>query len=144
MLVKDIFNSITLDAPIVKENAAIQDIVKALLDHPLARTVYVVDDNEKIVGMIPVLYLLKISGYEFYGIIQPGSLFAKTIEIITGKKAKDIMFDPITVTEETTLDEALRYMIENEVQEIPVIDKNGNILGDLNSLEILKALYDVK
>lgn len=142
--VKDIYNTITIEAPVVRENDDLDYLIKTLVKNPVARTLYVVDNSGKLIGVIPVLYLLKICGYVNYGIIQPGSFLAKNVLILTGKKAKDIMLDPITVTEETPVSEALKLMLQFEVQEIPVVDEKQNVIGDLNSIEILAANFNFK
>ncbi|WP_053001121.1 CBS domain-containing protein [Kosmotoga pacifica] len=61
----------------------------------------------------------------------------RNIIILTGKKAQDIMLDPITVKLETPKFEALKLMIQHEVHEVPVVDENQNIIGNLNSIELL-------
>ncbi|OAA31278.1 hypothetical protein AT15_07215 [Kosmotoga arenicorallina S304] len=142
--VKDVCNKITIEAPVVRENDDLNYLITTLVKNPIARTLYVVDNSGKLVGVIPVLYLLKICGYVNYGIIQPGIFLAKNVFILTGKKAKDIMLDPITVTEETSVSEAIKLMLQFEVQEIPVVDENQNVIGDLNSIEILAASFDFK
>lgn len=142
--VKDVCSTITLKPPTVDLDAPITEIVTELVSNPQARSVYVLGPHKKVRGIIPVIYLLKILGYEFYGLIQAGSKFAREVGVLSGKKAREIMLEPLTVEMETTLEEALKIMIENEVQELPVVDSNGDISGDLNSLEILKALNDKK
>lgn len=142
--VKDVCSTITLKPPTVGLEAPITEIVSELVGNPQARSVYVLGPKKKVRGIIPVIYLLKILGYEFYGLIQSGSQFAKEVGVLSGKKAREIMLEPMTVEMETPLEAALKIMLEKEVQELPVVDSNGDISGDLNSLEILKALNDKK
>jgi CBS domain-containing protein len=60
---------------------------------------------------------------------------------LIAKNASEIMLDPVYVHMDTTLEEALKLMIDNNIQEMPVVDEKGEIVGDLNSLEILLALW---
>ena len=142
--VKDVYNTITIKAPIVKEEDDLNHLIEVLVENPITRTLYVTNKNGKLTGIIPVLYLLKICGYSNYGIIQSGSLLAKNVAILTGKRAKDIMLDPITVTKETPISEAIKLMLQFEVQEIPVVDEKLNVIGDLNSIEILATNFGFK
>lgn len=46
---------------------------------------------------------------------------------------------PITVTEDTSLPEALELMRQNRIRRLPVLDKHGNLVGIVTELDLLKA-----
>jgi len=46
---------------------------------------------------------------------------------------------PITVTEDTSLPEALELMRENRIRRLPVLDKHGNLVGIVTELDLLRA-----
>lgn len=144
LTVKDVCSTITIKPPTVDLDATISVVVNELVANPMARSVYVLGPRGKVRGVIPVIYLLKIFGYDFYGLIGAGSQFAREVGVLSGRTAREIMLEPLTVQLETTLEDALKLMVENEIQEVPVVDSEGNISGDLNSLEILKALNELK
>ena len=138
--VGEIYKTISTKPTIVSKNVDIKDIVKMLLKDPITRSVYVVDKG-KIVGIITVLHLLKVSGYKFFGIFPKPENILKDLEVMTAKKAEEVMMKPVWVTPETSISDALKIMIDNNIQELPVVDQSGKIIGDLNSLEILNALW---
>ena len=60
------------------------------------------------------------------------------LESLHGEKAKDLISEtPVYVTEEEDLESAMKLLIENELDELPVIDKDQKVIGELNILEIL-------
>lgn len=46
---------------------------------------------------------------------------------------------PITVTEDTSLPEALELMRKERIRRLPVLDKHGNLVGIVTELDLLKA-----
>ncbi|MCD6551150.1 CBS domain-containing protein [Thermotoga sp.] len=140
MKVKDVCRLISLNPTIVEEDAPIEEIVNKILEDPITRTVYVVRNN-KLVGMIPVLHLLKVTGFHFFGFIPKEELVRSSMKKLVAKSAFEIMMPPIHVCLDTPIEEALKMMIDNNVQEMPVLNEKGEIIGDLNSLEILLALW---
>ncbi|HAA82258.1 MAG: CBS domain containing protein [Thermotoga sp. 47_83] len=140
MKVKDVCKLISLKPTVVEEDTPIEEIVDRILEDPVTRTVYVARDN-KLVGMIAVMHLLKVSGFHFFGFIPKEELIRSSMKRLIAKNASEIMLDPVYVHMDTTLEEALKLMIDNNIQEMPVVDEKGEIVGDLNSLEILLALW---
>lgn len=47
--------------------------------------------------------------------------------------------NPITVREDTSLDDALRIMRENKVRRLPVLDKKGKLVGIVSEKDLLYA-----
>ena len=46
---------------------------------------------------------------------------------------------PITVTEDTSVDEALRIMHEEKIRRLPVLNKHGRLVGIVSELDLLKV-----
>ncbi|ACM23817.1 MULTISPECIES: CBS domain-containing protein [Thermotoga] len=140
MKVKDVCRLISLNPTIVEEDDPIEEVVDKILEDPITRTVYVVRDG-KLVGMIPVLHLLKVTGFHFFGFIPKEELVRSSMKKLVAKSASEIMVPPVYVHPDTPVEEALKMMIDNNIQEMPVLNEEGEIIGDLNSLEILLALW---
>jgi acetoin utilization protein AcuB len=47
--------------------------------------------------------------------------------------------NPITIREETSLDDALRIMRENKVRRLPILDKKGKLVGIVSEKDLLYA-----
>ncbi|WP_280768738.1 CBS domain-containing protein [Salipaludibacillus daqingensis] len=140
--VKDVYNTITdefptivLDAPLVKVQQTFQEM------NPMFRTLYVLDDQNQFIGTIPLVKIIK--GYTLKkGIITSKSssvkgLFQMTSQDIT---AQDLMVKSGSVCENDSLDEALQLMVETSVDELPVLDKHGSMVGHLSVFELLSYL----
>ncbi len=50
--------------------------------------------------------------------------------------------DLITVGPETSLSEALALLIENNISGLPVVDREGSIVGVLSEKDLLKMFYE--
>lgn len=48
--------------------------------------------------------------------------------------------NPITVTSQTTLTEAVRLMVEHDIKRLPVVDEQGRLSGMVSRINVLRAL----
>ena len=55
----------------------------------------------------------------------------------------EFMEKPVTITNEYKLLDAMQKMVEYHLNDLPVIDDGGRIIGELNSLEILTATREI-
>ncbi len=139
--VKEIYKTFTLNPPVLHENARIEDIIQTLLEDPKSRSVYIVDKENKLVGIISTLMIMKITH-----IIKGKKTILKedvfnALKISKAKEAKDIMHPPIYVYEDDKILNVLEKMSAENIQELPVVDRGKRVLGDLNCLEILKKVW---
>jgi CBS domain-containing protein len=64
------------------------------------------------------------------------------INIYTARVAKDLMHKPIYVFEDEDVLDVLQAMVEEGLQELPIVNKDKKVTGDLNCLEIISALWE--
>ena len=106
----------------------------------MARSVYVVDDAGHLKGIITLGQIMKgIAVQEGLGtrdndFKSPYKLF----QYSPFGLAKDIMGPPAYVTKNTKLQAALETMVLGRINELPVVDEDGKVIGDLNAYELLK------
>ena len=141
MKVKEVHKYITIEPPIVREDAPIKEVIEALLKDPRSRSVYVINDNGILAGIIPTSMILKATH-----ILKGKRTLRKedafdAMKISTAKTAKDIMHPPVYVFEEEDIKNVLEEMVIGEYQELPVVDSKKRVIGDLNCLEIIKAIW---
>jgi len=135
--VRDIRNLITQEASIVHRDDDLLKVAKKIVEDPKTRAVYVVDDNEKLVGIIPVIELVQYLYSEY--IPQEYILYRFPI-LLSGKpRAGDIMLPPVYVHDDEKITDAFIKMFKNNLKELPVVDENMHIIGDLNILEMIVA-----
>ncbi len=59
-------------------------------------------------------------------------------------KIEDIMTkDVITVNKETTIKEAIRIIVENNITGLPVVDDNMKLVGIISEKDVMTLLYNV-
>lgn len=141
MKVKEIHRTITIEPPIVYEDDSIEKVVEVLLKDPRSRSVYVVNRKDELTGIIPTSVILKTTH-----ILKGKKTVSKedtydALKISKAKVAKDIMLPPTYVFEDEDIVDALEAMVSEKIEELPVVDKNKRVIGDLNCLEVIKTLW---
>ena len=140
IFVREVRNKITNPLTVL-ENDNIEYIADKFLSSPINRTIYVVDNNSKFLGYITVKNFLKIIlldmiDYSVYkDISQEAYIYGKLGNI---SKAKDIMIEEdIFVYDNDNLEKVISIMHNFSLQELPVINKDRTLIGDLNIHEII-------
>ncbi len=129
----------------VRSDAKLNKIVELLVS-TAERRVVVVDAQRHVLGIITDGDLLKrATADERAGILQalgrrrPGSRPAALA--LAGRTADAVMTaQPVTVTAETPLLEALRLLLQHKVKRLPVVDSEGRLVGLVGRGQILQAL----
>lgn len=136
------------DVPTVHRDTPLAETLDQLLED-VRRRVLVVDDTERVIGIITdadVLgraakrvrpSMLRALASWFGGGQRPTSLEVES----KGRTAADIMTSPvITVTAATSLTEVIRLMMMYKVKRLPVVDAQGRALGMVGRAGVLAAL----
>ncbi len=137
--VGEFYQKITLAPSVVHMSDSIQLIRKKITkaDH-INRSAYVVDENNKLIGIITVKELLKVlavrSGISTGKTPTKGKLLDY---VSTDTTAKDIMRSPISVRTTDSLEKALEIFVLHGLEELPVVDENNVVIGDLDAYELL-------
>src|SRR4030042_1017072 len=135
--VKDAYRLIVSDPIVVSRGMGLHDVVDRVLADPRTRSAYVVDDKNRLVGMIGLTQMLAA--------VQGSlSLFEKGRQKQVTKKrvplpfsVEEYMVKPVTVTEDDRLLSALDKMMRYGLEDLPVVDENDALGGELNGFEIL-------
>ena len=139
--VSSIRSLITQDASIVMEDDSLLNVAEEVVRDPRTRSVYVVDKSGKLKGIIPVIELIQ---YLYYEYIPQEYIFYRFPLVLSSKPiARDIMIPPAYVYDRDSITDALKKMFKNNLKEIPVVDENIKIIGDLNILELISAWIEV-
>jgi len=139
--IKDIRMLVTPYSGFVEKNASIDDIAKMMIGNPSFKSVYVVDDKQKLVGRVTLKNLIK---HEFLNLIPSSFEYFNALEFIGDKTAEGIMTTPLYVKDDDTLKTAFIKMYENNLEELPVVDKNLNLIGNIDLIELLTILIENK
>ncbi|ADD08135.1 CBS domain-containing protein [Candidatus Aciduliprofundum boonei] len=135
--VRDIRNLITPNASVVYENASLSKIAEEMIKDPKTTAVYVIDENKKLKGVIPLDELIQYIYYEY--IPQDYIMYHFPLVLSNDATAQDIMLPPVYVKDTDTITDAFKKMFKNRMKEVPVVDEDMHVIGDLNMLELIMA-----
>jgi len=125
----------------VEKNASTDDIAKMLIANPCLKSVYVIDENLKLIGRVTLKNLIK---HEFINLIPSSFEYFDALEFNGIKNASEIMNYPIFVKDEDSLKTAFIKMYKNDLDELPVVDKNFHLIGNIDLIELLTILIEKK
>ncbi len=143
--VADVENLVVSGPAKVQKSARIGEIIDKMLACPACRTVYVIDVEGNLVGAVTQEKVLELIGFRV-GVRENSSIgFFHLLRDTLKESAEQIVVKSKAVKRETKLSEALRLMVENRVTELPIVDDDYKLIGELNSLEMFakgKALFE--
>ena len=129
----------TTKASAVSKNATLREAVEAMVENSETRKVYVLDDDGKLVGTITLETLLRQAGYRF-GVRKVGvTSFLRMLAEISDEKVTDVMGKPVKVLLDEMIVNVTRLMVENHLNDLPIVDSQNKLVGELNGLDILKS-----
>ena len=139
--IKDMRMLVSPYSVFVNKHETLDDIAKMFIADPSLKSVYVVDDKQQLVGSITLRKLIK---HEFMNLIPTSFEYFDALEFIGSKSAEDIMIAPFFIKDDDTLKTAFIKMYENDLEELPVVDDNLHLIGNLNLIELLTILIEKK
>ena len=137
--VEDVMNLVTKTAAVVKESDNLKEVLKVMVKDPKTQSVYVVNNRKQLVGIIT----LNIALQYLYNEYIPPEYIKFDISVIEGTKAeaKELMIPPIYVKKDDPIGKAFQKMFEFHLHELPVVDDNMHVIGDLNALELVQGWF---
>ncbi len=130
---------------VVKKGATIREAIDQMILNPVSRKIYVVDERGILLGTVTTETILRLIGYRV-GVREMGaSSFIKFLIDALKESVDEVMDKSNIVTEDTKLTKALEIMVESHLNDLPVVDGNGRLIGELVSLAIFtrgKDLFD--
>jgi len=144
--VEEIRKLITVKPSVVVGKESIHNIIKIFIENPVTRAVYVVDKKNRLQGIITMQDILKKVSIDFSSLssIYADSSFSSYNIASSWNKsnAEDIM-DPeyYFVYDQDPIEKAFNLLFINKAGEIPVVNKDEEIIGDLNIIELLVLWY---
>lgn len=146
--VSDVYDPQHMDTAIVPEDDSMEDIIAKLADDPCLRGVFLVDSLQRFAGVITRADLLKWAYLQFGRPVGSGGVHISRRDIfnfVHSGKAQDVArgdWRTLGVRPNDNLEEALRQMFNNDAIDIPVLDQDGKILGDLRLSQVLREAIE--
>jgi CBS domain-containing protein len=138
MKVKDVYEKFSGEVDTVIASTPLDKVIDIFMKSKNRRNVYVVDDSEKLIGVITV--------NEIFTSVRPDISPNKIVFFLKKdnlKTAKDVMIEPETVMPDDDLEDALRTAKIFKLQDVPVC-KNGRLIGELDAFELVYGLIKSK
>jgi len=135
--VKDCYKTENPKLEIISPEAKLSNIFKSIQSHKESRTVFVVDENKTLLGLIDIQSLLKIISSQ---LVKHDSL--ANFGLVWADQAKDVMIKPTSVCPEDNVSDVLKKMVESKMEDLPVVDKENKVIGSVSCFELLDHLVD--
>ena len=138
-LVSDVFEYHGTAVKSMQADTGLKEAIEAFVRNPSLRGLFLVDSNQRFIGMITRVNLIKwahlnVSGGKGTHHMSISEIFS----MVDARKAKDLMNNTsLSVKEGDTLQAALNKMVDHEEDVLPVVDSSGRIIGDLMLSEVL-------
>jgi len=122
--------------PLITEDAGIEEVVDAFSTAPHSRLIYVVDGEQRLLGIIALGDLARHLFFHYQGnYIDARSL----VSIAACENARDLMQrEPIAVRPEQKVEEAIELMMGHNIKELPVVDAGSRVIADLTLIDLLR------
>lgn len=141
-LIADADRMLTAEAVLVHRQDSLDAIAQRAVANPICRVLSVVDDEERLVGLIPIRVLvndifLKIVPEEFLSEIADLEAAMRYASHIAVRTAAEIMVEPVSVRPTETVRTAFERMHHSRMNGLPICDAEGRVIGYLDMLELL-------
>lgn len=134
--VADVRDLLVKHPSVIAPDAPIHALLQKIIEDPRTRHVYVVDAQKKLLGSVRmqtvVHYLFPLVNQEEEQVVPAIPRYLNISQV------QDLMkTDPFYVTEKTTLWEVSRILMREKINELPVVDDQHRIIGQINVYEII-------
>ena len=141
--VSDVLGDRLPRAATVGQDASLKDAMDAMIAGEMATKVHVVDDWGRLLGTITIETVMRQVGYRLK-VREPGVIsFIKYLKDMLRDDATDFMGDTTPVTMDTSIVEATRLMVAEHVNDLPIVDADRRVIGELRAVLILTESRDL-
>jgi CBS domain-containing membrane protein len=140
ILVKDIMMTSVVS---IKRNADLHEAARLLSENRISG-MPVVDDNNRVIGVISEADVLMLAGmkreHTFKDILR--NILGEPVPARSGgNKVEDVMsFPPITSKADDEVMEVAKIFEERRIKRLPVVDSDGKLLGIVSRADIVRAI----
>lgn len=136
--VSEVKDLLVKNPTVVRLNDSLDSVCASVVHDPKTRHVYVVDDDNRLLGSIRMNTMVEYL-FPYTTMVEQSS------KILKGKAvgpdathAEDVMDEkPLHVKESTTLSEVARIFMRERINELPVVSDDMVIIGQVNFYEII-------
>lgn len=139
-----------IGANIVHVDDDLLEVARRAIAQPETRLLAVVDADERLVGVLPVLRVVE----EVVARVAPEQLMAEVTDFesaarfgreIGARICRDLMSPPVFLTPTSTVADAFRAMHDHRYSGLPVVDDGMRVIGYIDLLELaLRYLEEMR
>lgn len=119
----------------VSVEATIQAAAERMLQEPCVRDVFVINDEGKVVGHLSHIRLAKNILIEH----RPVHTRRQLMERVAGGNVSELMDPELYFAHaDEQLDEVLSRQLSKQLEDMPVIDQDGKLIGAINISDVLR------
>ncbi len=139
--VNDIRSLLVEEPTVIYQQQSVSELLKYFFMDQRTRHVYVVNEDGVMVGSVRLNDLIELI-MEYLQNLDD-RVFNKFIALFVNKTVADVMLKRfVFLKEDTSITDMLSIMLENKVNELPVLDDNNKVVGEANFMEFIKFLSD--
>jgi len=141
-LISEADQLLTMEPVVVDVADSLNQVAEQAVQNTACRVIAVVDEAERLVGVIPVRALvndifLKIVPEEFLAEITDYEAVLKYAKHLGARTARDVMLEPVSVRRDETVRDAFERMHGSRLNGLPITDGDGRVTGYVDQLELL-------
>ncbi len=142
-LVREALEKVGSKGCVVSAGDDLAAVSESLADSPGVHTVTVVDDQGRLVGVIPMRLLLDelfldVAPEEFLVGLREIENVEEFGRIIRARTAGELMEEPAYVTMDDTVRDAFTRMHERKLEGLPIVDEELRVEGYLDRLQLVR------
>jgi CBS domain-containing protein len=127
----------------VNQRDRIYEAIEKIAEDKETMLACVVDEHNVLRGVISPKELLKVIEVREYGATrQPFFEGPEVLHLLTSRYAEDIMTHPISVKADDEIEKAINVMLDEGFYEVPITDKDGKLIGEINYFGIITKSID--
>lgn len=141
--VEEIRTLLVKDAAVVRSEDPVDKLIDKLLENPLTRHVYVTDEEGRLKGTVRLYQIIEyIFPFETAWLQEK---YNDYLQVFYRETAGELMVSDFSyVYNETTLSEMVTLMTREKISELPVVDGEMRIIGEVNFLEVLRFIRNME
>jgi len=139
LTVADVRHLLVEHATVIKQHQPMRMLLEKLIEDPRKRNVYVVDDENVLIGSVRMNAVVE-SLFPLSAVLEYSGLLTMESFHLVGSTVDDIMDEkPCFVSESTSLSDMARILMREKIDELPVLDGQHRVIGQINVYEVIAA-----
>ncbi len=133
-----------------REHDPIETAIQQFVHQPDVHTLFIVDENEKLKGLLKLHYILNwvklklgmnLTDRASMRVAGTSQAF-EIMKLCQSQTIGDIISPAATVKPSDTLEQALHILVHEQLEELPVVDESGKLIGEIRLTQLLSRMLD--